>query len=56
MTTAMATPIRAATWTAPADRSGSPAPRFCPATVAAAPMRPTAVQVMREKSWVYVTV
>ncbi len=53
---ALTSPIRAAVWTAPAARSPLPAPRFCPATAAAAPMSPTVVQVMREKSWVYETV
>ena len=31
-------------------RSGLPAPRFCPATAAAAPIRPTEVQVISENS------
>ena len=50
MIAAPATPNRAATWTAASARSGWRAPRFCPATAAAAPMSPTAVHVMSEKS------
>ena len=44
------TPIDDATTAARRLRSGRPAPRFCPATAAVAPIRPTDVQVIREKS------
>ena len=47
--------MRAAACTAASARSGFPAPRFWPATAAAAPIRPTDVQVMSEKSWPYDT-
>ena len=47
---ATVSPIPDATFTAWMDRSGFPAPRFCPATAAVAPMRPTDVQVMKENS------
>ena len=43
-------PIPAATWTPCTERSGRCAPRFCPATVAAAPISPTEVHVMNENS------
>ena len=55
MQAAPAMPIRAAMCTAASVRSGRPAPRFCPATAAAAPMSPIEVQVTNEKSWVYDT-
>ena len=48
-------PKRAARCTASEARSGLPAPRFCPATAAAAPIRPTDVHVISENSWVYET-
>ena len=43
-------PIRAVRCTACALRSGLPAPRFCPATAAAAPISPTDVHVMSENN------
>ena len=56
--TTNATPTTVATPQADARRgvhaldraSGWPAPRFCPAIVAAAPIRPTDVQVISENS------
>ena len=50
--------IRPITDATPADRalrSGNPAPRFWPAIAAVAPIRPTEVQVINEKSSVYPT-
>ncbi len=44
-------PIRAVAHTPSTARSGLPAPRFWPATVAAAPISPTEVQVISENSW-----
>ena len=55
MTAAPPNAMRAATCTASFARSGCPAPRFCPATAAAAPMSPTDVHVMSEKSCEYET-
>ena len=49
-TAATPRPIRAATCTPWTARSGLPAPRFCPAIAAAAPIRPTEVQVISENS------
>ena len=49
---APARPMRAAARTAAAARSALPAPRFCPAIAAAAPISPTAVQVTSENSCV----
>ena len=46
-------PKRAAACTAASARSGWPAPRFCPATAAAAPISPTDVQVISENSCEY---
>ena len=48
-------PYRAAMRTAWSARSGCPAPRFWPATAAAAPINPTDVQVMSENSSLYDT-
>src|SRR3954452_9542961 len=45
-------PYLAAMWTARSARSGRPAPRFWPAMAAAAPIKPTDVQVTSENSWV----
>ena len=53
MNAAPASPKRAAMCTACSARSGWPAPRFWPATAAAAPISPIDVQVISEKSWVY---
>ena len=50
MAAATMRPMRDAILTAAMARSGFPAPRFCPATAAVAPMSPTDVQVMKEKS------
>src|SRR4026207_968886 len=47
--TAPAKPKLAATWTDSFARSGWPAPRFCPATAAAAPISPTEVPVISGK-------
>ena len=44
-------PMRAVAHTPSTARSGRPAPRFWPATVAAAPISPTEVQVISENSW-----
>ena len=46
---AAARPIPEATRTPWMARAGWPAPRFCPATVAAAPMSPRDVHVISEK-------
>ena len=43
-------PMRDAICTPRIARSGCPAPRFWPATAAAAPIRPTDVHVMSENS------
>ena len=55
MTHATPRPIDDATSAARRLRSGRPAPRFCPATAAVAPIRPTEVQVISENSSVYPT-
>ncbi len=49
-TAATPRPMRAATQAPAMLRSGLPAPRFCPAIVAAALIRPTEVQVISENS------
>ncbi len=43
--------MRAVAHTPSTARSGRPAPRFWPATVAAAPISPTDVHVISENSW-----
>ena len=55
MAAATESPIIAANCADRALRSGCPAPRFCPATAAVAPMSPFDVKVITEKSWVYPT-
>ena len=52
MSAATPIPIHEATRAPCTDRSGLPAPRFCPAIAAVAPMIPTEVQVTSEKSCV----